>query len=96
MEPKPEIPKVKDGKNKNVWLFDIEADPNEENDLSNDSAYTTKVTELLDLLEKASETVISEPYPKAESAATPEKGGVWGPWKEEEEEEGEEEEEEEK
>jgi len=78
MEPKPKIPKAKDAKSKNVWLFNLEDDPNETNDLSEEEP--EKVAEMLELLEEQSATVVSIPYPKIDKKGNPKKGQVWGPW----------------
>ena len=64
---------------KNIWLFDINADPTEHNDLSDQ--YPTVVKELLHKLAVYNETAIPCRFPDNDPRANPDLlGGAWGPW----------------
>ena len=67
---------------KNIWLFNITADPREQHDLS--ESHPDIVKELLNRLKYYHSTSV-EPvdflYPKHDSRAYPElNGGAWKPW----------------
>ena len=64
---------------KNLWLFDIVSDPNEELDLSDKRPDV--VRSMLDRLQYYSETAVKAQSPKFDDRANPEKnGGAWQPW----------------
>ena len=64
---------------KNVWLFDIENDPNERDDVSDSQTGTVRF--LLDRLAYYNSTAVPVRYPEFDPDADPAKhGGVWGPW----------------
>ena len=68
-----------EGKDKNVWLFNIAEDPNEHKDLSDEKPEVVK--ELLDLLVKFNQTAVPARYPAEDPKCDPLRhGGVWGPW----------------
>ena len=64
---------------KNVWLFNITADPNERTDLS--SKYPSIVKEMLDVLQVFNNSAVPCRYPKEDPRGDPALlGGYWGPW----------------
>ena len=64
---------------KNIWLFDIDKDPQEQNDLS--SAYPDVVTTLLAKLAGYNATAVDCRYPALDLQSDPALGdGGWGPW----------------
>ena len=64
---------------KNVWLFDIENDPNERADLSNSNPDTVRF--LLDRLAYYNSTAVPVSFPNQDPKAFPSQPeGVWGPW----------------
>ena len=64
---------------KNVWLFNITADPMELNDVSR--LYPTVVKTMLDRLAKYNATAVPCVYPKPDPRCDPKlHGGYWGPW----------------
>ncbi len=66
-------------KNKNLWLFDILADPLEEHDLSDSHPDVVKM--LLDRLQYYNSTAVPCQWPAVATAANPKNhGGFWGPW----------------
>ncbi|KAK3087860.1 hypothetical protein FSP39_011626 [Pinctada imbricata] len=68
-----------DKSDKNVWLFNIEKDPTEHNDLSD--VMPNLVRKLLDLLVQFNKTAVPCRYPKYDPMADPKyHGGYWGPW----------------
>lgn len=65
---------------KNVWLFNIVHDPNENKDLS--QQFPEKVHDMLDRLEHYQKGMVPCPYPPLDPRANPQyRGGFWGPWK---------------
>ena len=74
---------VKQNLGKNVWLFDIEADPTESNDLS--AEYPQVVSSLLAKLAGYNSTSLPCYFPPKTAAADPnnmpgELKGIVGPW----------------
>ena len=66
----------------NLWLFNIENDPNEHNDLS--ASRQDVVLKLLDRLAFYNSTAVPVRYPPYDPKANPKyHGGVWLPWDEE-------------
>lgn len=66
--------------NPNVWLFDIEKDPNEYRDLS--SVYPDVVKQMLKRLEYYQSTAVPVLKPEKDYNADPAlHGGFWGPWR---------------
>ena len=64
---------------KNVWLFNITADPNEHDDLSNQKPEIVKM--MLKKLADYQATAVTCRYPKGDPRADPKRlGGFWGPW----------------
>lgn len=64
---------------KNVWLFNIQDDPNERHDLS--LTNKDKVLEMLDRLSQYEKTAVPCRYPADDPHADPFwLGGFWGPW----------------
>ena len=62
-----------------VWLFNITADPNEQNDLSRERP--EDVARLLSRLKELDATSVPVFYPNNDPLADPAKhGNVWGPW----------------
>lgn len=69
----------KRNKSKNVWLFNIQDDPNEKNDLS--EKRTDIVAKMLDRLSYYQNTAVPCYYPPNDPRSNPaELGGYWGPW----------------
>ncbi|KAK3780894.1 hypothetical protein RRG08_052051 [Elysia crispata] len=69
----------KDDKNKNVWLFNITADPTEHHDLS--EKFPEHVRHMLDMILAINGTAVPPNYPRPDPASNPAlHGGVWGPW----------------
>lgn len=66
-------------RNKNLWLFDIEKDPQEQNDLS--SSRKDVVLRLLNKLAKYNRTAVPPFYPPTDNRVNPAlRDGAWGPW----------------
>ncbi|XP_072372097.1 arylsulfatase B isoform X1 [Scyliorhinus torazame] len=63
---------------KNVWLFNIETDPEERVDLSDH--YPGIVEKLLSRLKHYQDNAVPIIYPSEDAACDPSKTGVWGPW----------------
>ncbi|GFN88339.1 arylsulfatase b [Plakobranchus ocellatus] len=64
---------------KNVWLFNITADPTEHNDLSEERPEVVKA--MLTLLSKINATAVPVRYPPFDPSSDPaQHGDVWGPW----------------
>ncbi|XP_012941568.1 arylsulfatase B [Aplysia californica] len=64
---------------KNVWLFNITADPTEHHDLSDQMP--DMVRTLLGYLQRFNETAVPVRYPPYDPRSNPAlRGGVWGPW----------------
>ncbi|BFZ20042.1 hypothetical protein BsWGS_23081 [Bradybaena similaris] len=73
------VPEVRESADKNVWLFNITADPNEHNDLSAEKPDV--VITLLELLTQFNNTAVPPRYPPADPRCNPAlHGGAWGPW----------------
>ena len=65
--------------NKNIWLFNITADPTEHHDLSD--SHPDIVKQLLDRLAFYNSTAVPCRYPAMDPDANPELHvGAWGPW----------------
>ena len=65
---------------KNIWLFNITADPLEKNDIS--ASHTDLVRHLLDRLAYYNSTAVPVRYPAPDPDCNPAlHGGAWGPWK---------------
>ena len=65
---------------KNLWLFDIVSDPNEELDLSDKRPDV--VRSMLDRLQYHSKTSVKAQSHHGDDKANPEKhGGAWQPWR---------------
>ena len=64
---------------KNIWLFNITADPTEDNDLS--ETHPQVVKQLLDRLQYYQSTAVKCNYPPDDQKANPKyHGGAWLPW----------------
>ena len=64
---------------KNIWLFNITADPDEKFDLAD--KYPSVVQTMLQKLDEYYKTMVPVIYPVPDPKSDPEKhGGVWGPW----------------
>lgn len=64
---------------KNVWLFNITADPQERHDLSDSKPEVVKM--MLERLKYYQSTAVPARFPKPDPNSNPAKhGGVWGPW----------------
>ncbi|GFO10604.1 arylsulfatase b [Plakobranchus ocellatus] len=71
--------KANENLKKNLWLFNITADPNETDDIS--KARPADVRRLLDMLHSLDATSVPAYYPKKDPRANPAlHGNVWGPW----------------
>ena len=65
---------------KNIWLFNITADPDEKFDLA--EKYPSVVKMMLGKLDDYYQTIVPVIYPDPDPDCDPAKrGGVWGPWK---------------
>ena len=65
---------------KNIWLYNITADPTEQYDLS--QSHPEIVRQLLDRLKYYHSTSVECVYPESDEMAYPElHGGAWIPWK---------------
>ena len=65
---------------KNIWLFNITADPDEKFDLTD--KYPSVVKMMLGKLDEYYQTIVPVIYPDPDPNCDPAKrGGVWGPWK---------------
>ncbi|XP_061189374.1 arylsulfatase B-like [Saccostrea echinata] len=65
--------------NKNIWLFNITADPYEHKDVSDTMPHV--VMQMLSLLAQYNKTAVPCRYPKMDPKADPKyHGGYWGPW----------------
>ncbi|KAK7474506.1 hypothetical protein BaRGS_00034260 [Batillaria attramentaria] len=64
---------------KNIWLFNVAADPEERHDLS--TSEPEVVRRLLDRLANYSATSVPPRYPADDPWARPARFGVWGPWR---------------
>ena len=68
-----------DAPQKNIWLFNITADPNERSDLS--QSHPDVVKQLLERLAFYNSTAVPVRFPPNSISASPRfHGGVWGPW----------------
>ena len=64
---------------KNIWLFNIKADPNEHSDLSGSHPDIVKM--MLDKLAGYQATAVPCRFPPKDKKANPKfHGGYWGPW----------------
>ncbi|GFR75218.1 arylsulfatase B-like [Elysia marginata] len=64
---------------KNVWLFNITADPTEHHDLSEERPQVVRI--MLDLLSKMNATSVPVRYPPFDPKSNPAlHGNIWGPW----------------
>ncbi|CAG5132127.1 unnamed protein product, partial [Candidula unifasciata] len=73
------LPENKDPDDKNVWLFNITADPNEHNDLSKEKPL--EVLRMLQILVQFNNTAVPPRYPPPDPRCDPAlHGDVWGPW----------------
>ena len=64
---------------KNVWLFNIEEDPEERSDLS--FRFPTVAKRLLQRLHEHNMTAVPCNYPDFDPSSDPKlHGGFWGPW----------------
>lgn len=64
---------------KNTWLFNITADPNEHNDLSD--TMPNVVMQMLDVLAQFNKTAVPCRFPEPDPKADPKyHDGYWGPW----------------
>lgn len=64
---------------KNIWLFNITADPYEHKDVAHINPKV--VMQMLDLLAQYNQTAVPCRYPKMDEKANPKYlGGYWGPW----------------
>lgn len=64
---------------KNVWLFNITADPTEHNDISHE--HPQQVKKMLDMILAFNRTAVPPNYPPRDPLSNPAlHGGVWGPW----------------
>ncbi|XP_035826847.1 arylsulfatase J [Aplysia californica] len=64
---------------KNVWLFNITADPTEHHDLSDQMPGTVRT--LLGYLQRFNQHAVPAVYPPLDKNSNPAlRGGVWGPW----------------
>ncbi len=65
--------------NKNLWLFDVEKDPQERKDVS--AVYPDVVNMMLYKLAQYNATAVPAVFPPQDPRSNPElHGGVWGPW----------------
>ena len=68
-----------DPADKHLWLFNIDQDPTEENDVSAENP--TIVTELLERLQYHYENMVDPIWPDRDTDYDPaDYGGVWEPW----------------
>uniref|UniRef100_A0A0B7BK24 Sulfatase N-terminal domain-containing protein n=1 Tax=Arion vulgaris TaxID=1028688 RepID=A0A0B7BK24_9EUPU len=73
------IPETIESSAKNVWLFNITADPNEHNDLSDQEPDVVQA--MLKLLTAFNDTAVPPRYPPNDPRCNPAlHGGVWSPW----------------
>nr|AAF30402.1 sulfatase 1 precursor [Helix pomatia] len=73
------VPEIQESAAKNVWLFNITADPNEHNDLSSEKPL--EVLRLLQILVQFNNTAVPPRYPAPDPRCDPAlHGDVWGPW----------------
>ena len=71
--------KLREDKDKNVWLYNMKSDPYEYRDLSD--KYPDVVMKLLERLTYYNSTAVPCKYPPPDPNADPSKhGGLWGPW----------------
>lgn len=70
---------MRESADKNVWLFNITADPNEHNDLSAEKPDVVII--LLELLTQFNNTAVPPRFPPPDPRCNPAlHGGAWGPW----------------
>ena len=75
----PQYISITEEKNKNLWLFDIEKDPEERTDVS--EQYPKVIKQMLDRLVSYNNTAVPCRYPPDDPQSNPDlHGGVWGPW----------------
>jgi hypothetical protein len=64
---------------KNIWLFNITADPNEHHDMSDTMPHV--VMQMLGVLAEYNQTAVPCRFPPEDPKADPKYlGGYWGPW----------------
>ncbi len=64
---------------KNLWLFDVEVDPEENDDVS--ASHPDVVHHLLERLLAYNKTAAPVTYPPIDAQSAPSlHGGVWSPW----------------
>ena len=64
---------------KNLWLFNITADPTEQNNLSD--IYPNIIKQLLDRLDYYNSTAVPCRFPEPDPLSDPAlHGGAWSPW----------------
>ena len=74
-----DIHELPEGTTKNIWLFNVVADPEEKNDLS--EVHPDVVMKLLEKLAKYNSTAVKCRYPSYDPRSNPVyHGGMWGPW----------------
>ncbi|KAL5011997.1 hypothetical protein ScPMuIL_010548 [Solemya velum] len=74
-----EVIEIPTKKTKNVWLFNIDLDPNEKMGVSHDYPHVVKA--LLTRLAQLNATAVPARYPKGDPRSNPAlRGGFWGPW----------------
>ena len=68
-----------DPKSKNIWLFDMSKDPNEETDLFN--SHRDIAVDMLNKLAEYQATAVPVRYPPNDLRCNPRyHNGFWGPW----------------
>ena len=71
--------KPRDDPDKNLWLFNLENDPYEHNDVSDD--HPDIVKNLLTKLAAYNATAVPCIFPDVDPKSSPDlHGGAWGPW----------------
>ncbi|GFN82783.1 hypothetical protein PoB_000928900 [Plakobranchus ocellatus] len=73
------LPKVKEDPLKNLWLFNITADPTEHTDLSEEKPDV--VVSMLKMIKSFNDTAVPPRFPSDDPMANPSlHGDVWSPW----------------